>query len=291
MFDSSAGDDILPLMKNEIAYFFPETVERKLVRCLDLDLLVCGFAEEKTNLETLHPFRTDPFFRLYCPVHGKLQAAGCKGAALIEPGRNYLFPANVPFRFLYQGEFTHKWIHFQSQNMKKIPAFRKLLSVPARPEDTALWNELLQVAACRVKSCRELLAATGLLQQLLLPFLEAAGEDDPPDDIELERFQPVLDYIAKHLPDPLTTSKLASICELRENDFSKAFHQAYGIPPKQYLTRMRIERAKELLLVTRQSVKEIAFQCGYENEFFFYRIFKKYTGITPTAFRIRQRMG
>ncbi|MHC4158826.1 MAG: helix-turn-helix transcriptional regulator, partial [Planctomycetota bacterium] len=53
-----------------------------------------------------------------------------------------------------------------------------------------------------------------------------------------------------------------------------------------YLTGVRIERAKELLLATEQSCTEICFQVGYNNQSYFTRTFKRLVGMTPLQFRI-----
>jgi len=103
--------------------------------------------------------------------------------------------------------------------------------------------------------------------------------------LELERFQVALDFAAQHLAEPLSTPRLAALCNLNRNEFSRAFRHAFGIPPKQYLTRLRMERAKELLLTTDETIKEIARHCGYDNEYFFYRIFKKHVKLTPSIYR------
>ncbi|UKI33174.1 MAG: hypothetical protein L6W00_06695 [Lentisphaeria bacterium] len=58
-------------MGSEIAYYFQDDDDRHFVRDLDLELLVCGHAEAKEDLEQFHPFRCDPFFRLYLPLPGR----------------------------------------------------------------------------------------------------------------------------------------------------------------------------------------------------------------------------
>ena len=70
-------------------------------------------------------------------------------------------------------------------------------------------------------------------------------------------------------------------------EFSAQFRRAMGVPPKQYLSIRRISKAKMLLLRTQDPIKEIALRTGFENEFFFFRIFKKYTGLTPTQYRAK----
>jgi AraC-like DNA-binding protein len=278
-------------MRNEIAHFFRETPERTLISCLDIKPLVCGYVVGKTDLQEFHPFRTDPFFRMYYPIEGKLQVSGCAGATIIQPGNLYLFPANVPFRFLYQGEFTHKWVHFYSDAMKRLPCFRKVLSIPFYPEYAVLWDELLNTASLEDSRSETFLRAVYLIQQILVPFIENMDAEHSFDFAEQLRLQPAVDYASSHFHEEVTTEQMAQQCNMRKNDFSKAFHKAYGVAPKQYLINLRLEHAKELLLTTNYSIKIIADQCGYENDYFFYRIFKKHVNKTPQEFRSWCRLG
>ena len=63
------------------------------------------------------------------------------------------------------------------------------------------------------------------------------------------------------------------------------FKKHYGVSPIQYLINRRIEYAKFLLNTSKTSIKEIAYQCGFENEFYFSRIFKRFTGASPKSYR------
>lgn len=71
--------------------------------------------------------------------------------------------------------------------------------------------------------------------------------------------------------------------------FSHVFKEATGEPPKRYLIKERIERAKELLRSTDHSASEIAGILEYESPSFFYRQFKQKTGMTTSQFRQRSR--
>ena len=58
-----------------------------------------------------------------------------------------------------------------------------------------------------------------------------------------------------------------------------------GMTPMQYITFLRITRAKELLRSTDYSIQEISSMVGYENPLYFSRIFKKQTGYSPSEYR------
>ncbi len=68
-------------------------------------------------------------------------------------------------------------------------------------------------------------------------------------------------------------------------NLSRRFKLATGESIMTYLHRYRIEIAKELLKISGYTIQEIAYQVGYEDISFFYRLFKKHTYMTPKAYR------
>lgn len=67
--------------------------------------------------------------------------------------------------------------------------------------------------------------------------------------------------------------------------FLRRFKAFTGMTPMDYVTSLRLQRAKELLTGSTLPVKEIANVCGFENEYYFSNFFKKHTGRSPKAFR------
>ena len=57
-----------------------------------------------------------------------------------------------------------------------------------------------------------------------------------------------------------------------------------------YITEVRVNAAKELLLNSSLTIQEISDACGYNNEKYFYQIFKKATNLTPTQYQMRKRL-
>ena len=67
--------------------------------------------------------------------------------------------------------------------------------------------------------------------------------------------------------------------------FRKMFKKYTGVSPGQYHLQLRITRAKELLISTDKSIKEISYELGFQSIFYFSNLFKKKEGVTPTFFR------
>ncbi len=95
----------------------------------------------------------------------------------------------------------------------------------------------------------------------------------------------VQDWIESHYAEGVTIEQMARGVGLTERTLKRRFQNATGIAPNQYAQRVRIDKAKKLLLATSLSVKEVAYGVGYENVSFFVRLFKRNTGHTPIQWR------
>lgn len=96
----------------------------------------------------------------------------------------------------------------------------------------------------------------------------------------------VLDYINDHLDQEIKLADLAALLGMSQFHFCHLFKQAIATTPYQYLLQQRIERAKQLLKQTDQSIAEIAFQCGFNSHSHLTKQFRKLTGVTPTIYRV-----
>lgn len=92
-------------------------------------------------------------------------------------------------------------------------------------------------------------------------------------------------YLEKNYMNKLTLLDVSQHIQLSEGYFSKLFTQETGESFKQYLTRIRITKAKELLAHTNMKIYEICEQIGYENVEHFSRVFKKEIGISPLQYK------
>jgi AraC-like DNA-binding protein len=83
----------------------------------------------------------------------------------------------------------------------------------------------------------------------------------------------------------ITPENLAELTCMSYSKFRKIFKEYTGFAPSQYIQEVKISIAKELLTNTSKSIKEIAFELGFDNKDYFFTVFKKVTGSTPINYR------
>jgi AraC-like DNA-binding protein len=115
-----------------------------------------------------------------------------------------------------------------------------------------------------------------------------AETDLPPRVNELTRL--TVTYLRQnYADDSLSRGRIASHVAVSESYLTRVFRRDLGIGPWEYLTRLRIERAKALLRLTNLTVTEIANQIGYNDSAYFSRVFHQETGRSPLIFRRQVR--
>ncbi|WP_134699229.1 AraC family transcriptional regulator [Ammoniphilus sp. YIM 78166] len=93
-----------------------------------------------------------------------------------------------------------------------------------------------------------------------------------------------IDYMVNHYQEAVALENLANIAGLSLSHYSRQFKKYMGYTPMEYLTHLRVDRAKELLILSDYRLKAVAESVGYQDEFYFSRVFKKIEGVSPTEF-------
>ncbi|WP_080837972.1 response regulator transcription factor [Cohnella massiliensis] len=97
--------------------------------------------------------------------------------------------------------------------------------------------------------------------------------------------QEAVRYIREHMHEPITLRDLAELLHVNASYFSVLFKEQTGLTFSEYLTRRRMQRAKELLAGTRLSVNEIAERTGYQTAKYFVKVFRSLEGASPGQYR------
>ncbi|MDQ0061631.1 response regulator [Paenibacillus harenae] len=119
-------------------------------------------------------------------------------------------------------------------------------------------------------------------------FIQDRREQAPPT--EQNTMQKVLAYLQTHYADDLNMAVVSNHFSLNYSYFSHAFQEYSGESFSNYVRRLRLDKAKELLVHSDMKVYEISDQVGFENVKHFMKIFKETEGITALEFRSQRRL-
>jgi AraC-like DNA-binding protein len=96
-------------------------------------------------------------------------------------------------------------------------------------------------------------------------------------------------YMHLNLAEPITVEQLAERANLSPSRFRAVFKARFGAPPHQYLLRMRLRHARELLRTTGHTLQEIADFCGFADLHHLSKTFRRETGLSPGQYRRQHR--
>ncbi len=95
----------------------------------------------------------------------------------------------------------------------------------------------------------------------------------------------VKEFINDNLEQDLTLSEISEVADLSHFHFARSFRKTMGVTPQQYITNLRIEKAKNLLSHSNLPIVEVGFQTGFKNQSHFTTLFRKITSFTPKIWR------
>ncbi len=98
-------------------------------------------------------------------------------------------------------------------------------------------------------------------------------------------------YLREHLERPLRIKQLAEQVSLSASHFCRAFKESFGTTPHTYIIRLRLELAKQLMVTTRDPLSHIALRCGLADQAHLSKLFRRWMGETPSAWRRRNFTG
>lgn len=153
------------------------------------------------------------------------------------------------------------------------------VTLPRRKDDRGWLNEKLHLILQRLlqihqQACKEVEA---------LPSLRPATREEL-----YRRLHRAKDYAAALFDQPLALEEMAQVACLSPNHFLRTFKQAFAQTPHQFVTQLRLGRAKCLLAQTGLSVTEICTTVGFESLGSFSWLFARRVGVSPEAYRRRK---
>lgn len=121
------------------------------------------------------------------------------------------------------------------------------------------------------------------LQQLLIAIYQNVKKQNQNYSISL-KVEKIIKYMHQNINNKVTLTELSEMVQLSSTYLSRAFKETTGYSIIGYFNKIKIDKAKELIIEGDKKIKEVATALGFTDEFYFSRIFKKIEGTSPSDY-------
>lgn len=282
-----------PLPSGSCRLLVPRTITAKLDKhplCCDLYPKASGFykrANKHTMLRRIH----DDNLLIYC-IQGSGQFSVDHCTHQVNSGDLLLLPSGVAHAYQASDNqpWSIYWVHFSGQKsiefMQYIKTQNDSLVIRVGVNSSLIHNfDMLLESLQSSINISSFIHAANMLRQILthIPLLRPlAKAQQIAHQFDLERVHATMQA---NLHNSLDLDTLAASVNLSKFHFIKKYKEITNTTPINYFIHLKIERACHLLDISAKTIKEISFNLGYEDTYYFSRIFKKIMGVSPKQYR------
>jgi AraC-like DNA-binding protein len=236
----------------------------------------------------------DHCFKLYFPVAGSARIRLNGKWHTIEPQRYYFICGFHIEQQQCPHLFDVYWVHFIPTSLGLRHMLLHGPSLFAWPEEIYECHRstletlplLFEKPNAKVWRVAEVCRVHAMLLHLIADYLRENQIESPLQSNELfMRIKPSIDFMNENIHSPLSLADIAARAHLAPTYFHKVFRELFQSTPLAYLTRRRLDVARQLLSSTSLPVKEVAHRVGYDNEFYFSRLFRRHFAMPPRDFK------
>ena len=242
-----------------------------------------GYYDALSPFETYNSLGRDDYYLIYI-TDGQLSFDIDGNEHIAKKGSAIIFPPNYLYK--YRGSSTTRYLyaHFTGSYADKFVEECGFDNLPCIIENdfnieiqnkfnllinTFLLNESLSIQRC---AC--------LLQEILIDIYK-----DNKDKANSSLLKASLKYIHSFFTSKIEIPYLASLENLSNSRYVAVFKNQTGKSPNEYIIDLRLQLAKNLLDNTNMSIRQISESIGYNDQYFFSRLFKKHLGVSPQQYR------
>ncbi len=235
-------------------------------------------------------------------------------ASSFAAGDLLFIPPFTPHSFTCREKIEHVAVHFDlaaqfppfAANLARRPAYKVRLAqglilpqlYKTQPTDSIRSWLLGLVPLFTQGDPLSRLRAEALLLNVLTTLLQSAGAKNgkPKGDESINhtlyaRIERAVDYIETHFAESIKPTDLARAAGMSVSHFNRLFHRWAAQSPGQFVLNRRVQEARKLLGDVNLSVKEVAVRCGFEDPYYFSKVFRRIDGLPPSHFREAQLAG
>ena len=245
------------------------------------------------TISTVHPKRNDDYQLLY--IHtGKVRFYFGEQEHVISQNSMVLCRPGDP-QVYYQDDDNPDiyWVHFTGSDVEQVldgyqlPRHQNIFYVGVKSDFPWLYNQMIQELELKRVNFERALILT--LQQIFLSMNRSMQEKNK-THAEMSMFiEHATHYFRENYNQNIMIEEYAREHNVTPHWFTVNFKKITKFTPMQYVISLRIESAMNLLENTDYSISQVAEAVGYDNALYFSRIFRKYTGMSPSDYKKRNK--
>ena len=242
---------------------------------------------ERPYLTNLPDGRKD-YYLQYCLEGGiTVQADGAVHTLL--PGQAIILPPNTPYVCKNAApRVCYYWMHFTGSEVKDLLdrfdlKCNKTHNIGINERIPALFRSLFREYLWRDRCFED--SCHACMISIFAEMTRMREMNAHQNTASVESIFRSLSYFHNNVDKPVSVAQLAKIEHFSPSRYRTVFRRCTGLSPSEYMTRVRMRRACELLSMADLSVGEVAEACGYQDRLYFSRVFRAHFGVAPSKYR------
>lgn len=212
---------------------------------------------------------------------------------LLHPNEALVIPKNMPH--VYSASDTSPWsiywVHFVGSKadyyVQQLPRHEFTLSINPTTMTQLIdlfWESCNAYVASFVMK-RLIYSAQTLHHLLACLFFDNPAFSPTLQTSRFHSLEATIAFLHRHIDTNLTLNDMAQHANLSVSHFSRLFREQTGYSPLDYFIHLKMQRACVLLSVSSKNIQEISYDIGYDDPYYFSRLFKKVIGLSPSQYR------
>jgi AraC-like DNA-binding protein len=187
--------------------------------------------------------------------------------------------------------WTIYWVHFSGNDLDdfnrslNFNALKGPFQIPFNEKAIEIWTSIynsLELGYSIENLCNASFCLYHLIATFMFPDKHIVSEKQENKDFVNDTIR----YMKAHLENKLTVDDMAYQHQLSASHFSNIFRKKTGMPPIDYFINLKMQRACQLLHANEIKIKEVAMDLGYDDPYYFSRLFKRFMGASPEQYRL-----
>ena len=260
----------------------------------------CGYYRVHTTpvIETPHPEGRNDYQLLYIAAgKGEFYFKGSKEPTIVTKGNMILFrPGEPQVYYYYAVDKTEVyWVHFTGWKVEEyleryeLPHDENVFYTGVSPDYPWIYNQMIRELQLQRVNHEDMISL--YMHHIFITINRYIKERRETKNDTINDIERAAHYFKDNYNKQISIEQYAAEHLMSVNWFIHSFKSVMKMSPMQYIISLRIAMAKGYLENSTKNIAEISNEVGYENALYFSRLFKKYTGMTPTEYRKKRGKG